>query len=96
MFQKVEPFWFSLSVENKHENPCSLWQKSWVKCEHADIMIDGQNIILTENTKDYNVLRNQIDDLENKLSYRNVRSLGAFAGIEKRKIIISFIICSEW
>lgn len=35
--------------------------------------IDGHNYILTENTKGLKALRNQINDLENKLKLRNIR-----------------------
>lgn len=38
-----------------------------------EITIDGHNYILTENTKGLKALRNQINDLENKLKLRNIR-----------------------
>lgn len=38
-----------------------------------EIAIDGRNYVLRENTKGLKALRNQINDLENKLKLRNIR-----------------------
>lgn len=60
-------------VEKKSENFVSKLQADERKSQHMEITIDGHNYVLTENTKGLKALRNQINDVENKLKLRNIR-----------------------
>lgn len=61
------------AVEKQSENFVSKLEEGERKRYHIEITIDGHNYILTENTKGLKALRNQINDLENKLKLRNIR-----------------------
>lgn len=61
------------AVEKKSENFVSKLQADEGKSQHMEITIDGHNYVLRENTKGLKALRNQINDLENKLKLRNIR-----------------------
>lgn len=51
-------------------------------------MIDVDDAVLTENFKDCKTLRNQVNDLENKLGLRNVRLEDNLDGVKVRETVI--------
>lgn len=61
------------AVEKKSENFISKLEEGERKRYHMEITIDEHNYILTQNTKGLKSLKNQINDLENKLKLRNIR-----------------------
>lgn len=60
----------------------SRWQEKRKKKEEVKMMIDVDVAVLTEKFKGCKTLRNQINDLENKLRLRNVRLEDNLDGVE--------------